>query len=120
MVGALLGSTVLMGHTLQLGNLDLWLLLGMAGLGWLLVGTALCLYDPRFSDRAPLDDLALVSITVVSITGMLYLERLLIAGGYPVVALTLLPAAALGERGGAAALRVPAAGGARGAASTRR
>ena len=31
-VGALLGSTVLMGHKLQLGNLDLWLLLGMAGL----------------------------------------------------------------------------------------
>ena len=90
-VGALLGSTLLMGHKLQMGNLDLWLLLGMAGLAWLLLGTALCLYDPRFSDRAPLDDLALVSITVVSITGMLYLERLLIAGGYPVVALTFFP-----------------------------
>jgi exopolysaccharide biosynthesis polyprenyl glycosylphosphotransferase len=90
-VGALLGSTLLMGHKLQVGNLDLWLLLGMAGLGWLLLGTTLCLYDPRFSDRAPLDDLALVSITVVSITGMLYLERLLIAGGYPVVALTFFP-----------------------------
>ncbi len=90
-VGALLGSTVLMGHALQLGNLDLWLLLGVAGLGWLLVGTALCLYDPRFSDRAPLDDLALVSITVVVITGVLYLERLLIAGGMPVVALSFFP-----------------------------
>ncbi len=90
-VGALLGSTVLMGHKLQVSNLDLWILLGMAGLGWLLVGTALCLYDPRFSDRAPLDDLALVSITAVSITGMLYLERLLIAGGYPVVALSFFP-----------------------------
>jgi exopolysaccharide biosynthesis polyprenyl glycosylphosphotransferase len=90
-VGALLGSTVLMGHSIQLGNLDLWLLLGVAGLGWLLVGTALCLYDPRFSDRAPLDDLALVSITVVSITGVLYLERLLIAGGMPVVALSFFP-----------------------------
>jgi hypothetical protein len=74
-----------------LGNLDLWLLLGVAGLGWLLVGTALCLYDPRFSDRAPLDDLALVSITVVSITGVLYLERLLIADGMPVVALSFFP-----------------------------
>jgi exopolysaccharide biosynthesis polyprenyl glycosylphosphotransferase len=90
-VAALLGSTVLMGHSIQLGNLDLWLLLGVAGLGWLLVGTALCLYDPRFSDRAPLDDLALVSITVVSITGVLYLERLLIAGGMPVVALSFFP-----------------------------
>ncbi|MFL5345508.1 MAG: exopolysaccharide biosynthesis polyisoprenyl-phosphate hexose-1-phosphate transferase EpsZ [Hyalangium sp.] len=90
-VVALLGSTRLMGHSLQVTNLDLWLLLGMAGLGWLLLGTALCLYDPRFSDRAPLDDLALVSITVVSITGMLYLERLLIAGGMPVVALTFFP-----------------------------
>jgi exopolysaccharide biosynthesis polyprenyl glycosylphosphotransferase len=90
-MGALLGSTLLMGHELQVRNLDLWVLLGMAGLGWLLVGTALCLYDPRFSDRAPLDDLALVSITVVSITGMLYLERLLIAGGYPVVALSFFP-----------------------------
>ncbi len=88
---ALLGSTVLMGHSLQVTNLDLWLLLGMAGMGWLLLGTALCLYDPRFSDRAPLDDLALVSITVVSITGMLYLERLLIAGGMPVVALSFFP-----------------------------
>jgi exopolysaccharide biosynthesis polyprenyl glycosylphosphotransferase len=90
-VAALLGSTVLMGHSIQLGNLDLWLLLGVAGLGWLLVGTALCLYDPRFSDRAPLDDLALVSITVVSITGVLYLERLLIADGMPVVALSFFP-----------------------------
>ncbi|WP_422723937.1 exopolysaccharide biosynthesis polyisoprenyl-phosphate hexose-1-phosphate transferase EpsZ [Hyalangium rubrum] len=90
-VASLVGSTLLMGHSLQLGNLDLWLLLGVAGLGWLLVGTALCLYDPRFSDRAPLDDLALVSITVVSITGVLYLERLLIAGGMPVVALSFFP-----------------------------
>jgi exopolysaccharide biosynthesis polyprenyl glycosylphosphotransferase len=90
-VGALGGSTLMMGHSLQVTNLDLWLLLGMAGLGWLLLGTALCLYDPRFSDRAPLDDLALVSITVVSVTGMLYLERLLIAGGMPVVALTFFP-----------------------------
>jgi len=90
-VASLLGSTVLMGHSIQLGNLDLWLMLGVAGLGWLLVGTALCLYDPRFSDRSPLDDLALVSITVVSITGVLYLERLLIAGGMPVVALSFFP-----------------------------
>src|SRR5687767_1409305 len=51
-VGALLGSTLLMGHQLQVGNLDFWALLGMAGLGWVLVGTALCLYDPRFADRA--------------------------------------------------------------------
>uniref|UniRef100_UPI001CCC81A4 sugar transferase n=1 Tax=Hyalangium gracile TaxID=394092 RepID=UPI001CCC81A4 len=90
-MASLLGSTVLMGHSLQLGNLDLWLLLGMAGLGWLLLGTVLCLYDPRFSDRAPLDDLALVSITVVSVTGMLYLDRLLIVGGMPVVALSFFP-----------------------------
>ncbi|WP_224363482.1 exopolysaccharide biosynthesis polyisoprenyl-phosphate hexose-1-phosphate transferase EpsZ [Hyalangium versicolor] len=90
-VVALMGSTVLMGHALQLGNLDLWLLLGVAGLVWLLLGTALCLYDPRFSDRAPLDDLALVSITVVSVTGLLYLVRLLIAGGMPVVALSFFP-----------------------------
>jgi exopolysaccharide biosynthesis polyprenyl glycosylphosphotransferase len=90
-VASLLGSTLLMGHSIQLGNLDLWLLLGMAGLGWVLLGSALCLYDPRFSDRAPLDDLALVSITVVSVTGALYLERLLIAGGMPVVALSFFP-----------------------------
>ncbi|HLL04921.1 MAG TPA: exopolysaccharide biosynthesis polyisoprenyl-phosphate hexose-1-phosphate transferase EpsZ [Myxococcaceae bacterium] len=90
-VGALLGSTVLMGHSIQLGNLDLWLMLGLAGLSWLLVGSALCLYDPRFSDRSPMDDLALVSITVVVVTGGLYLERLLIADGMPVVALTFFP-----------------------------
>ncbi|HEX8699466.1 MAG TPA: exopolysaccharide biosynthesis polyisoprenyl-phosphate hexose-1-phosphate transferase EpsZ [Myxococcaceae bacterium] len=90
-MGALLGSTVLMGHSIQLGNLDLWLLLGVAGLSWLLVGSALCLYDPRFSDRAPLDDLALVSITVVAITGGLFLQRLLLTGGMPVVALTFFP-----------------------------
>ncbi len=90
-VGALLGSTVGMGHPVQVGNLDLWFLLGVAGLGWLLVGSALCLYDPRFADRAPLDDLALVSITVVAVTGGLYLERLLIAGGMPVVALSPFP-----------------------------
>ena len=90
-VGALLGSTVLMGHSLQLANLDLWLLLGMGGLSWLLLGITLCLYDPRFTDRAPLDDLALVSITVVSVTGMLYLVRQLIAGGMPVVALSFFP-----------------------------
>jgi exopolysaccharide biosynthesis polyprenyl glycosylphosphotransferase len=90
-VASLMVSTLLMGHSLQLNNLDLWLLLGVAGLGWLLVGTALCLYDPRFSDRSPLDDLALVSITVVVITGVLYLERLLIADGYPVVALSFFP-----------------------------
>jgi len=90
-VGALLGSTVWMGHSVQVGSLDLWLMLGVAGLGWLLVGSALCLYDPRFADRAPMDDLALVSITVVVITGGLYLERLLIAGGMPVVALSFFP-----------------------------
>ncbi len=90
-MAALLGSTVLMGHSIQLGNLDLWLLLGVAGLGWLLVGSALCLYDPRFSDRAPLDDLALVSIAVVVITGGLFLQRLLISGGMPVVALSFFP-----------------------------
>ncbi|ADO75643.1 exopolysaccharide biosynthesis polyisoprenyl-phosphate hexose-1-phosphate transferase EpsZ [Stigmatella aurantiaca] len=90
-VVALLGSTLLAGHSLQLANLDFWLLLGVAGLGWVLVGTTLCLYDARFSDRAPLDDLALTSITVVVITGVLYLERLLIAGGMPVVALTFFP-----------------------------
>jgi exopolysaccharide biosynthesis polyprenyl glycosylphosphotransferase len=90
-VAALLGSTVLMGHPLQVGTLDLWLMLGMACLGWLLVGTALCLYDPCFADRAPMDDLALVSIMVVVITGGLYLERMLIAGGMPVVALSFFP-----------------------------
>ena len=90
-MGTLMGSTVLMGHSLQPGNLDLWLMLGMAGLGWALLGTALCLYDPRFSDRSPMDDLALVSITVVSVTGMLYMERLLISGGMPVVALSFFP-----------------------------
>jgi exopolysaccharide biosynthesis polyprenyl glycosylphosphotransferase len=90
-VASLVGSTLLMGHSLQVSNLDLWLMLGVAGLGWLLVGTTLCLYDPRFSDRSPLDDLALVSISVVAITGVLYLERLVIAGGYPVVALSFFP-----------------------------
>ncbi len=88
---ALLISTVLMGHPLQVGNLELWLLLGMAGLGWLLAGSALCLYEPRFAHRAPMDDLALVSITVVVITGGLYLGRLLISGGMPVVALSFFP-----------------------------
>ena len=90
-MGALLGSTVLMGHSLQLGQLDLWLMLGVAGLVWLLVGTPLCLYDARFSDRAPLDDLALVSITVVSTTGVLTVLRVLLAGEAPVVALSFFP-----------------------------
>src|SRR5687767_13419818 len=31
-VGALLGSTLLMGHKIQVSNLDFWALLGMAGL----------------------------------------------------------------------------------------
>ena len=100
------------GARLQLTNLDVWLLFGTAGLVWLLLGTALCLYDPRFSDRAPLDDLALVSITVVSITGLLYLVRMLVAGGMPGGGAELLPAAVVAERGGAAAVRVPPVGGA--------
>ena len=90
-MGALLGSTVLRGFPLQAGNLDLWLLLGTAGLGWLLVGSALCLYEPRFSDRAPMDELALVSIAVVAVTSGLFLERLLLSGGRPGVALSFFP-----------------------------
>jgi exopolysaccharide biosynthesis polyprenyl glycosylphosphotransferase len=88
-MGALLGSTMLMGHELQVRNLDLWVLLGMAGLGWLLVGTALCLYDPRFSDRSALDDLALLSIAVVVTTSVLFLACLLLASSVPSVALSL-------------------------------
>jgi exopolysaccharide biosynthesis polyprenyl glycosylphosphotransferase len=90
-MGALLGSTALRGFPLQPGNLDLWVMLGVAGLGWLLVGSVLRLYDPRFSDRAPLDDLALVSITVVLATGGLFLARLMITDDRPVVALTFFP-----------------------------
>jgi exopolysaccharide biosynthesis polyprenyl glycosylphosphotransferase len=90
-MAALLGSTVLMGYALQLGHLDLWLMLGVAGLVWLLVGSPLCLYDPRFSDRAPMDDLALVSITVVSTTGVLSVLRVLLAREVPVVGLTFFP-----------------------------
>ncbi|MDY7225033.1 exopolysaccharide biosynthesis polyisoprenyl-phosphate hexose-1-phosphate transferase EpsZ [Hyalangium rubrum] len=90
-MSALLGSTVLMGYPHQLGHLDLWLMLGVAGLVWLLVGSALCLYDPRVSDRAPMDDLALVSITVVSLTGVLSVQRVLLGGELPVMALSVFP-----------------------------
>src|SRR5690349_5930862 len=82
-VDVLVGSTELMGHPFQVGNLDVWLLAGLGTLTWLLVGTALCLYDPRLSDRAVLDDLALGSIAVVVTTGVLFLARLLLNPSVP-------------------------------------
>ncbi|HEX8437268.1 nucleoside-diphosphate sugar epimerase/dehydratase, partial [Archangium sp.] len=88
-LGALVGSMELMGHPLQPGNLDVWLLAGLGALTWLLVGTALCLYDPRFSDRSVLDDLALLSIAVVVTTGVLFLACLLLASSVPTAALSL-------------------------------
>ena len=90
-VGALVGSTVLMGHAFQPGNPDLWLLASLGVLAWLLAGTALCLYDPRFSDRTALDELALTSIAVVGTSVVLFLGRLLLTASPPMVTLSLFP-----------------------------
>jgi exopolysaccharide biosynthesis polyprenyl glycosylphosphotransferase len=90
-VGALVGSTALLGHTLQASNPDAWLLASLGALTWLLAGTALCFYDPRFSDRSVLDDVALSSIAVVATTGVLFLTRLLLTSSPPMVALSLFP-----------------------------
>jgi exopolysaccharide biosynthesis polyprenyl glycosylphosphotransferase len=90
-VAALAGSTALMGHRLQPGNLDVWLLASIGGLTWLLAGTVLCLYDPRFSDRAKLEELALVSVAVVATTSVLSLACLLRALDLSVVALGFFP-----------------------------
>jgi exopolysaccharide biosynthesis polyprenyl glycosylphosphotransferase len=90
-VGALVGAMALMAPPLQPGNLDMWLLASLGALTWLLASTALCLYDPRFSDRSALDDLALLSIAVVGTTGVLFLARPLLASSLSMVALSLFP-----------------------------
>jgi exopolysaccharide biosynthesis polyprenyl glycosylphosphotransferase len=88
---ALLASTALMGHALRWERADMWALLGVGMGTWLLVGTALCLYDVRFADRERLDDLALVSITVMVVTVVLLLSRLVMGTDAGVVALSFFP-----------------------------
>jgi len=90
-VAALLISTTLMGHDLHLERTDLWVLLGVGVISWLVVGTALCLYDVHFANRERLDDLALISIQVMVITVVLFLTRLVMGTESWIVALSLFP-----------------------------
>ncbi|WP_306819045.1 exopolysaccharide biosynthesis polyisoprenyl-phosphate hexose-1-phosphate transferase EpsZ [Archangium lipolyticum] len=90
-VTALLVSTTMMGHDLHLERTDVWVLLGVGILSWLVVGTALCLYDARFADRERLDDLALISIQVMVVTVVLFLTRLVMGTESWIVALSLFP-----------------------------
>jgi exopolysaccharide biosynthesis polyprenyl glycosylphosphotransferase len=90
-VAALIISTTLMGHDLHLERTDVWVLLGVGVISWLVVGTALCLYDVRFADRERLDDLALISIQVMVVTVVLFLTRLLMGTESWIVALSLFP-----------------------------
>ncbi|HSP79760.1 MAG TPA: exopolysaccharide biosynthesis polyisoprenyl-phosphate hexose-1-phosphate transferase EpsZ [Myxococcaceae bacterium] len=91
LVGALLVSTLAMGHELHLERTDVWALLGVGVVTWLLSGTVLCLYDVRFADRERLDDLALISIQVMAVTVVLFLSRLVMGTESWVVALSLFP-----------------------------
>ncbi len=90
-VAALLISTTLMGHDLHLERTDVWVLLGVGVISWLVVGTALCVYDVRFADRERLDDLALISIQVMVVTVVLFLTRLVMGTESWIVALSLFP-----------------------------
>lgn len=90
-VAALLVSTTLMGHDLHLERTDVWVLMGVGVFAWLFVGTALCLYDVRFTDRERLDDLALISIQVMVVTVVLFLTRLVMGTESWIVALSLFP-----------------------------
>ncbi|HYO54638.1 sugar transferase, partial [Archangium sp.] len=90
-VAALLISTTMMGHDLHLERTDVWVLLGVGVVSWLVVGTALCLYDVRFADRERLDDLALLSIQVMVVTVVLFLTRLVMGTESWIVALSLFP-----------------------------
>ena len=90
-VMALLTSTTLMGHDLHLERTDVWVLLGVGVVAWLVVGTALCLYDVRFDDREHLDDLALFSIQVMIVTVALFVTRLVMGTESWIVALSMFP-----------------------------
>ncbi|WP_395853225.1 exopolysaccharide biosynthesis polyisoprenyl-phosphate hexose-1-phosphate transferase EpsZ [Cystobacter fuscus] len=90
-VTALLTATTLMGHDLRLERTDVWVLLGVGVISWLVAGTALCLYDARFAEREWLDDLALISIQVLAVTVVLFLTRLLMGTESWIVALSLFP-----------------------------
>ncbi|HEX5750939.1 MAG TPA: exopolysaccharide biosynthesis polyisoprenyl-phosphate hexose-1-phosphate transferase EpsZ [Archangium sp.] len=90
-VAALLISTTMMGHDLHLERTDVWVLLGVGVVAWLVVGTALCLYDVRFADRERLDDLALISIQVMVVTVVLFVTRLVMGTESWIVALSLFP-----------------------------
>ena len=90
-VAALLVSTLLMHPSLRVGSGELWALLGVGIITWLVVGTTLCLYDVRFADRDALDDMALLSVQVMAVTVVLYVSRLLIARESGIVALTFFP-----------------------------
>lgn len=90
-VAALLISTTMMGHDLHLERTDVWVLLSVGVMAWLVVGTALCLYDARFADRERLDDLALISIQVMVVTVVLFLTRLVMGTESWIVALSMFP-----------------------------
>jgi exopolysaccharide biosynthesis polyprenyl glycosylphosphotransferase len=90
-VASLLISTSLMGHDLHLERTDVWVLLAVGVISWLVVGTALCVYDVRFADRERLDDLALISIQVMVVTVVLFLTRLVMGTESWIVALSLFP-----------------------------
>ncbi|WP_239576257.1 exopolysaccharide biosynthesis polyisoprenyl-phosphate hexose-1-phosphate transferase EpsZ [Archangium primigenium] len=90
-VAALLIATTLMGHDLHLERTDVWVLLVVGVVSWLVVGTALCLYDVHFADRERLDDLALISIQVMVVTVVLFVTRLVMGTESWIVALSLFP-----------------------------
>ncbi|OJH34786.1 exopolysaccharide biosynthesis polyisoprenyl-phosphate hexose-1-phosphate transferase EpsZ [Cystobacter ferrugineus] len=90
-VAALLTSTTLMGHDLRLERTDVWVLLGVGVVSWLVSGTALCLYDTRFAQRERLDDLALLSVQVLAVTAVLFVTRLVMGTESWIVALSLFP-----------------------------
>jgi exopolysaccharide biosynthesis polyprenyl glycosylphosphotransferase len=88
---SLLVCASVMGHDWRLERTDITVLLGVGIVSWLFMGTALCLYDARFADRERLDDLALVSIQVLAVTGALFVTRLVMGSESWIVTLSLFP-----------------------------
>lgn len=66
----------------------LWILAGVAAGTWLMVGTVLCLYNPGFADRTPMDDIALLSILLVITMVVVFVVRPLMPEGSALPALS--------------------------------